>query len=169
MSDTKLIEDIFDTMADRYRGSEARSDLAARIGFDLGEKAWTAALEGPTCRVRPGLAPDCTATIRTSAREWIAISTGATDPTVSFLNKRLTVDGDLEILLEAFGLFDDYASEALRPLEPAWVLDTLGPHWGSAKTGISSSRRWTAKNWPRPTARRFSLPAKTSSGTTTGK
>ena len=130
MTDDKLLADIFDTMAHRYRGSEARTDLTARIGFDLGESAWTAVLDGPCCQMAAGLEPDCSATIRTSAGEWIAISTGATDPTVSFLNKRLTVDGDLEILLEAFGLFDNYASEDIKVPEPSWVLDTLGPHWG---------------------------------------
>lgn len=135
MDNDLLIQDIFRTMADRYRADAARTDMVARIGFDLGDRGWTLSVDGPCCRMVDELKPDCAAMIRTHPAEWIAIATGATDPTVSFLNKRLTVDGDLPLLLEVFGLFDDYRSDAVKILEPSWVLDTLGPHWGVGDNG----------------------------------
>ena len=92
-------------------------------------------MNGLACQVTDNPRPDCAAMIRTSTREWIAITTGTTDPTVSFLNNRLAVDGDLPLLLEVFGLFDDYQSDAVQILEPSWVLDTLGPHWGVGDNG----------------------------------
>ncbi len=135
MTEVSLIEDVFCTMPDRYLRESARRDLFARIGFDVDNRKWTLVVEGQNCRVDAGLDSELTAMIKTSSEEWIAISSGASDPTLSFINKRLTVNGDLTLLLEVFALFSDYKSDAVKMPEPSWILDTLGPHWGVDDNG----------------------------------
>ena len=135
MNGNLLIEDVLETMPDRYLVEAAHADLSARVGFDLDGRKWTLIVDGNQCRVDTGLDSDLTAMIKTSAEEWIAISSGASDPTVSFLNKRLDVDGDLTLLLEVFSLFEAYESDAVKMPEPSWILDTLGPHWGVDDNG----------------------------------
>jgi diaminopimelate decarboxylase len=135
MLEQDRLTDIFTTMSRRYRGQDARPDLAAAIGFDLGEAKWTVAVAGSRCTVQPGLKEAPTALVRTSPQEWQGLATGALDPAASFVAKRLTVDGDLTVLLEVFNLFDPYVSADLEVKEPSWVLETLGPHFSVNENG----------------------------------
>ncbi|MEW6264777.1 MAG: SCP2 sterol-binding domain-containing protein [Thermodesulfobacteriota bacterium] len=130
-----LLADVFESMPERYRSAEAGPGLRADIGFDVGGRCWTVKVRGNSCEVVPFLEPDRTATVKTAPDEWIRIACGLMDPTVSYLGQRLTVTGDLGVLVEVFGLFDSYSGEGIEVKPPYWFLDTLGPHIRARKDG----------------------------------
>ena len=121
----EIVADIFETMPSRFHGAADR-DLSAVLGFEIGEGAWTLTVQGPDCAVAAGLDEACGAVLRTGEKDWIGVMTGQVEPTALFLAGRLSVEGDLELLLGVFQRLDPYESEQVSAKDPSWVIETLG-------------------------------------------
>ncbi len=128
MNRDEIINDIFQTMPSLYRSDEAAESLRATLGFDIAGSQWTVTIEGKKCTVSAGL-KESDALLRTGAEEWIGIMTNSVDPAALFLAKKLTVDGSIETLLDAFSLFEYYQSDNVVVKDPTWIIDTLGSNF----------------------------------------
>jgi diaminopimelate decarboxylase len=122
----ETVKDIFESMPDRLQAEEVAPDFGVRIGFEIGAQGWTVELAGASCRVRPSLEKECDAVLRTGSEEWIGVAAHVVEPTALFLAGKLHVEGDIEKLLTAFGLFEPYASDEVQVRDSSWVVDTLG-------------------------------------------
>ena len=121
----EMVKDSFETMPERLETSGLDCEFKTRIGFEIGAQVWTVEVEGGSCRVRPSLSGECEAIVRTGSQEWIDVASDAIEPTALFLAGKLRVEGDIERLLTAFGLFGSYASDELDVKDPSWIVDTL--------------------------------------------
>ncbi len=130
-----MLKDSFETMPERLDAARLAADFEALIGFEIGSEAWTLELEGGDCRVRPALSSECEATLRTGPAEWLDVAAHLVDPTALFLAGKLSVEGDIEKLLTAFGLFDAYVAEGLEARDSSWVIDTLGDFFSVSEDG----------------------------------
>ena len=126
MNRDEIVKDIFTTMPSRLRAAGMDGAFRARIGFEIGDLRWTLSIDGKSCSVAPGREEECDARLRTGKDEWIGVAAGSVDPVALFVAKKLEVEGNVELLLEAFKHFDSYASKAVRVKEPSWIVDTLG-------------------------------------------
>ncbi|MFO7558238.1 MAG: SCP2 sterol-binding domain-containing protein [Desulfobacterales bacterium] len=130
-----VVQDIFETMPSRFKSGEADENFKAELGFMIGEKKWTLSINGKSCRIVNALHERCNAVIRTGLEELIGIMTNTVDPAALFLSKKLEVDGDIEILLVAFSLFEIYKSDDVVIKDPSWVVDTLGDYFTVRENG----------------------------------
>jgi diaminopimelate decarboxylase len=131
----EIVKDIFESMPGRFRAGEAAPDFQTRIGFEIGARVWTLQIEDRSCRTWPGLREECEATLRAGSQEWIDVAAHAVEPTALFLAGRLHVEGDIEKLLKAFGLFEPYASDEVQVRDSSWVVDTLGDFFSVREDG----------------------------------
>jgi diaminopimelate decarboxylase len=131
----EIVKDIFETMPGRLEAAEVEPEFEALIGFEIGDQAWTVEVGGRSCRARPGRREGCEATLRTGAREWIDVAAHAAQPTALFLAGKLHVEGDIQKLLTAFGLFQPYASDQVQVKDSSWVVETLGDFFGVREDG----------------------------------
>ncbi len=131
----ETVEHIFETMPDRFKAGEADPDFQALIGFEIGAQVWTVEVEGGSCRISPSSKEECEATLRTGPQEWIDVAAHAVEPTALFLAGKLHVEGDIERLLTAFGLFEPYASDEVHVKDSSWVVDTLGDFFSVREDG----------------------------------
>lgn len=131
----ETVEHIFETMPDRFEAGEVAPDFQALIGFEIGAQVWTVEVEGGSCRISPSSKEECEATLRTGLQEWIDVAAHAVEPTALFLAGKLQVEGDIEKLLTAFGLFEPYASDEVQVKDSSWVVDTLGDFFSVREDG----------------------------------
>lgn len=129
MNPQDLVMEIFESMPGRYRKEQADEKLSAELGFDIRGNSWTLLINGKTCEVSRTLSKNNAALIRTGPEEWIGIATGAADPVALFLNKKLTVEGNLDVALTVMNLFDNFTSDQISVKDPSWIVDTLGGHF----------------------------------------
>jgi diaminopimelate decarboxylase len=122
----EIVEHIFETMPDRFKPAEAAPEFSALVGFEIGARVWTLQVEDRSCRTWPSSREECEATLRTGPQEWIDVAAHAVEPTALFLAGKLQVEGDIEKLLKAFGLFKPYASDEVQVRDSSWVVETLG-------------------------------------------
>jgi diaminopimelate decarboxylase len=130
-----MVKDSFETMPGRLKASGLDREFEALIGFEIDAQLWTVEVGGGSCRARTGLSEQCEAIVRTGSREWIDMASRAIEPTALFLAGKLRVEGDIEKLLTAFGLFESYTSEGIDVKDPSWVVDTLGDFFGVREDG----------------------------------
>ena len=130
-----ILKDIFETMPSRFRSEEAEDGFRAELGFDIDGMKRTLSVAGKSCKVSPKLIEGCNAVVRTDGEGLIGIMTNTIDPVALFLSKKLEVEGDIEVLLAAFKLFDYYQSDDIEVKDPSWVIDTLGSHFTVRKDG----------------------------------
>jgi diaminopimelate decarboxylase len=116
-------------MPGRFKSGEADENFKADLGFTIDEIKWTVSISGKSCTVVNQLKKGCNAVIRTGKEELVGIMTNSVDPAALFLSKKLEVDGDIEILLVAFPLFETYKSDDVIIKDPSWVVDTLGSYF----------------------------------------
>ena len=131
----EMVRDSFETMPGRLKAAALDPDFKALIGFEIGAQAWTLEVEGGSCRTEPALAKDCDAVVQTGPEEWIDVASNAVDPTALFLAGKLRVEGDIEKLLAAFGLFESYTSDQLEVKNSSWVVETLGDFFSVREDG----------------------------------
>jgi len=131
----EIVKDIFETMPGRLKAAELDPEFEALIGFEIGEQAWTVEVGGRSCRARPGRRKGCEATLRTGAREWIDVAAHSVEPTALFLAGKLRLEGDIQRLLTAFGLFERYSSDEIAVRDSSWVIETLGDFFSIREDG----------------------------------
>jgi len=131
----EIVKDIFETMPDRLQAGEVDPDFSARIGFEIGAQVWTVEVEGRACHTSASPSEECEATLRTGSQEWIDVAAHAVEPTALFLAGKLQVEGDIEKLLTAFGLFEPYTSDEIQVRDSSWVVDTLGDFFSVREDG----------------------------------
>jgi len=131
----KVIQDIFETMPSRFKSTEADENFRVDLGFTIEETQWTVSISGKSCTVMNQLKKGCHAVIRTGKEELVGIMTNSVDPAALFLSKKLEVDGNIEILLVAFSLFETYQSDEVVVKDPSWVVDTLGNYFTVREDG----------------------------------
>lgn len=130
-----IVKDIFRTMPSRFRSSESQANQRVDIGFDIAGSGWSVSIDGASCAVKEGIQTGCVAVVRMGEEEWIGVASQSLDPIALFLAKRLSVEGDVEAVLESMALFETYRSDQVQAKDPSWVVDTLGNYFGVNKTG----------------------------------
>ena len=135
MNPEALVREIFETMPSRFRRDQADAKLQLELGFEIQRTSWTLAIHSQTAEISEGLSNNCAAVIRTGAEEWIGVATSSLDPVALFLNKKLSVEGDLDAALKIMSLFEDYVSDKVEVKDPSWVINTLGNHFSVNKDG----------------------------------
>ena len=131
----ETVEHIFETLPDRFKAVDADPAFTALIGFEIGARAWTVEVEGRSCHTSASLSEECEAILRTESREWIDVAAHAVEPTALFLAGKLQVEGDIEKMLTAFGLFEPYSSDEIQVKDSSWVVDTLGDFFSVREDG----------------------------------
>jgi diaminopimelate decarboxylase len=136
MDFSEIINDVFNTMPQRFHSGTADPQFKAVLGFDINGREYTLTINGKECSTIAEKADAPDVVLTTGAEEWLGVVTNQVDPTNLFLAGKLSVDGDIEKLLAAFALFDDYQSDLVAAKDPNWIIDTLGENFSVNDDGV---------------------------------
>jgi diaminopimelate decarboxylase len=131
-----ILDDIFNTMLDRFKSEDAKDSFTFELGIDLSGQGRTISIHNNTCTIIDSIKENCAAVVHTGKEEWIGITTNTMDPIAVFLAKKLTVDGDIDGALSVMNLFEYYTSEKVAVKEPSWVIETLGDNFTVDESGL---------------------------------
>lgn len=131
-----IVKDVFETMPQRFKVYAADPQFAATVCFNINGLEFTLTVNGRECSISPIMSDTRDALLTTGGEEWLGVVTNQVDPTNLFLAGKLTVDGDIEKLLAAFALFEDYQSDLVQAKDPNWIIDTLGENFSVNDDGV---------------------------------
>jgi putative sterol carrier protein len=101
------VADIFNNMAKNFNAEKA-GDMNASVVFDLsgeGGGAWTVTVADGKANVVQGASENATATIRMTAADYEAMTTGSLNPMMAFMSGKIKVEGDLNTVMKFQTLF----------------------------------------------------------------
>lgn len=101
------VAELFSNMANNFNAEKA-GDLNASVVFDLsgeGGGAWTVAVADGKCNVVDGASDNPTATIKMTAADYEAMTSGKLNPMMAFMSGKIKVDGDLNTVMKFQTLF----------------------------------------------------------------
>jgi putative sterol carrier protein len=101
-------EHIFSRMPDAFQAAKA-GPVKLLLQFDLtgdhgGE--WVVEIADGACTTRPGETDDPTATIRTSAEDFIALFNGELNAVAAYMSGRVKVAGDVTAIMNLLSFFE---------------------------------------------------------------
>jgi len=99
---------IFNSMPDAFQSAVA-GPVKLLLQFDLtGENGgeWVVEIADGTCVTHRGEVDDPTATIRTSAADFIALFTGDLNAVAAYMSGRVKVAGDVTAIMNLLSFFD---------------------------------------------------------------
>jgi putative sterol carrier protein len=102
------IRDVMAAMPGTFRADKA-AGVNARIQFNLkGEDGgtWTVAIADGQCAVQEGPAEAPNATLEASAADYLAIARGELDPTKAFMGGKLSLKGDMSLMMRFMQFFN---------------------------------------------------------------
>jgi putative sterol carrier protein len=105
---SSMPEQIFSSMPGGFRPAKA-GPVNLVLQFDLtgddgGE--WVVEIADGVCSTRRGETEDPTATIRTSAKDFIALFMGELNAVAAYMNGRVQVAGDVTAIMNLLSFFD---------------------------------------------------------------
>ena len=101
------VQEVFDAMPAHFLPDQA-GDMRATIQFDLsgeGGGLWHALIADRKVAVHTGPAPAPTLTLTTSAHDYLAIINGDLKPMAAFMQGKVRVKGDMQLLLKMQSFF----------------------------------------------------------------
>lgn len=103
------VEDIFDTMKDRFR-PEGAKDVDAIFGYDIAEEGkWLLTVKNNTMMIeRTDILAGCVATMSADGETFVGVNTGKVDATNAFMSGKVKVEGDMAAFGKTGKLFRKY-------------------------------------------------------------
>lgn len=101
------VAEIFSNMPQNFNADKA-AGINASVVFDLsGDEggAWTVTVADGKCDVKEGAADNPTATIKMSAADYEAMTSGQLNPMMAFMSGKIKVDGDLNAVMKFQSMF----------------------------------------------------------------
>jgi putative sterol carrier protein len=101
------VAEIFSSMSDNFNAEKA-GDLNATVVFELSGDdggAWSVSVADGKCDVQEGATDNPTATIKMSASDYVAMTSGKLNPMMAFMSGKIKVDGDLNTVMKFQTLF----------------------------------------------------------------
>lgn len=102
----RRIREAFAGLPGRYLGADP--GFAAKVQIRLGDvgRAWEVRVRGDRCEVRPSPAGEPDVVVGTDASTWLALREGRISGVDAFAQRRLYVDGGLDLAFAFEGLFE---------------------------------------------------------------
>jgi putative sterol carrier protein len=100
---------LFDEMPNVFNAEKA-GDMDATVQFDLsgeGGGQWYVSVAGGNCSVEQGTVDDPTSTIHMEASDYADMIAGKLDPMTAFIQQKVKVEGDLNVVMKFQTLFDN--------------------------------------------------------------
>ncbi|MCD6570414.1 MAG: SCP2 sterol-binding domain-containing protein [Deltaproteobacteria bacterium] len=113
------VEDIFNTMEERFRPDKAEG-IDMTIGYDIageGGGKWTITVKDQTCSVKKGLASKCTVVMRMAAQNFVGLNLGKIDAVSIFTAGKVKIEGDMEAAGTSAKLFKRFKAEGAEEAE----------------------------------------------------
>jgi putative sterol carrier protein len=101
------VAEIFSSMSDNFNAEKA-GGLNATVVFELSGDdggAWSVSVADGKCDVQEGAVDNPTATIKMSASDYEAMTSGKLNPMMAFMSGKIKVDGDLNTVMKFQTLF----------------------------------------------------------------
>jgi putative sterol carrier protein len=101
-------EEIFESMPGAFQPAKA-GPVKLILQFDLtGEHGgeWVVEIADGNCTARPGDTEEPTATIRTSAQDFISLFTGDLNAVAAYMSGRVKVAGEVTAIMNLLSFFD---------------------------------------------------------------
>jgi putative sterol carrier protein len=95
-------------MPDAFQAAKA-GPVKLLLQFDLtGDNGgeWVVEIADGACKTRPGETDDPTATIRTSAQDFVALFTGELNAVAAYMSGRVKVAGDVTAIMNLMSFFE---------------------------------------------------------------
>lgn len=121
------VDDIFDTMTERFR-SQGAEGVDASFGYDIeDEGVWKLTVKDGTMKVEKGAdISDCAASVVTDGETFVGINIGKVDATNAFASGKFKVEGNLGDFSKTGKMFSKYVPPKKEMTTRDYLLDMFG-------------------------------------------
>jgi len=121
------VEEIFDTMQERFR-PEGAQGVDASFGYDItGRGKWRLTVkDGAMTIARAEDLGDCVVVTRADPDTFVGVNIGKVDGTEAFTTGKISVEGDMGALGKTFKLFKRFTPPKKEPTVREYILDMFG-------------------------------------------
>lgn len=121
------VEDIFNTMPERFRPEGAKG-VNACFGYDIkGEGKWKLTVANETLKVeKTGDLTGCVSVMLADGETFVGVNTGKVDGVSAFTSGRVTVEGDFSAFGKTAKMFKKYVNGKKEMSTRDYILDMFG-------------------------------------------